>query len=130
MARPMKRVRVIDFSASGWRASESSACTMARPMARAGTIAPMAIASAPTAVETTTNQVVSRIVRLLLARLHIECFYTARDVDKRQHAEDVGLHQRFHDVEHQHRHRYQKAGDQQHQHRRHFQTEDISEQTY
>ena len=40
---PMNRVRVIDFSASGWRASASSAWDMARPMATAGNIMPSVI---------------------------------------------------------------------------------------
>ena len=61
IARPINNVRVIAFSASGCRARASSAIAMARPIAMAGSIAPMAMASAAATVDPRTNHVISFI---------------------------------------------------------------------
>src|SRR6516164_348948 len=106
MARPMKSVRVIDLSASGWRASASSACTMARPIASAGIIAPKAIAAAAATVETSVNHVMSLIfVSSLIGSLAFQRLNSAGDINQREHSKDVGLHQSFHDVQEKNRHR-------------------------
>ena len=62
IARPMNSVRVMARSASGWRASASSACVTARPMATAGSITPSAIAISAAAVDTMTSKPVAVMV--------------------------------------------------------------------
>lgn len=52
------------------------------------------------------------------------------DVDQGQRAEDVGLYQRFDDVQHEHRYRHQQAGDQEDQQRGHFEAHDVAEQAH
>src|SRR6516165_8827310 len=130
MARPIKRVRVIDLSASGWRASASSACTIARPMASAGIIAPRAIAKTAATVETSVNQVMSCICdSFSVLFFQLQRLYSAGNIYERQHPEYVGLYQSLDDMQEQNRHGYQESGYEKNQQGCHLQTEYVTEQT-
>src|SRR5271165_762526 len=105
----MNRVRVMDFSASGWRASASSACAMALPIASAGPSTPMPMASAAPTVDSIVNHVMSFTNCSFLVAYGLLRLNSAGDVDQREHADDVGLYQRLDDVQHQQRNRHQEA---------------------
>ena len=66
IAKPINNVLVIDFSASGCLANASRAWLIARPMASAGPIVPIAIARAAITVEAKLNQLKLFIIRLLV----------------------------------------------------------------
>src|SRR5512134_913802 len=105
----MNNARMIERSASGCLASASKAWLIARPIARAGSIVPIAMVKPATTVETRTNQLMSRMIVPLfrlaqLLRLNGTC-----NVNQRKHPEDIGLDQRFDHVQDQQRYRQEKS---------------------
>ena len=100
----------MERSASGCLANASSAWLMARPMAIAGIITPSAIPIMAATGDARVNVVKSG------------------HVDQRQHAENIGLNQGLHDMQHQDGHRCQKTRHQQDQKCGHLQAHHIAEQ--
>src|SRR5471030_3104009 len=106
IARPTKRVRVIVAEASGCCASDVRAVATARPSPRAGHMQPTPVVRPAVAIEATAMTVLLSMMGPLVASVpvsrggrglwlggglgpaHDGC---GGDVDRRQHAEDVGL---------------------------------------
>src|ERR1039458_486807 len=103
IARPTNRVRVIVAEASGCCASEFKAVETARPSPSAGPMLPSAMVRPAVMIETTAMIVMLSIILSFgwfvnvssfdcQRRLGLACARGGGDVNRRQNAENVGLH--------------------------------------
>src|SRR5664280_3673443 len=122
MARPTNRVRVMVAEASGCWASELRAEATALPSASAGPIVPNPVVRPATTIDATATIVMVSIECpfRVLARASGCCFGLrlgfadaggGRDVDRRQDAENVGLHHSREEAEGRHEDREDEGRD-------------------
>src|ERR1022692_1051038 len=103
IARPTNKVRVIVDAASGCCASELNAVATARPSPSAGPILPRAIVRPAVTIEAMAMSVMLSIVSVLAFVVHalnvlrrftagLAATRSGRNINRRQDAENVGLH--------------------------------------
>src|SRR5580704_862291 len=122
MARPTNRVRVMVAAASGCCARELNAVATARPSPRAGPTLPRAIVRPAVTIEAIAMSVMLSMESPVVGGLHPSSLRIGatlgrtlarggRDVDRRENAENVGLHHAGEQAESTHENREDEGRD-------------------